>query len=156
VPGSYQLSLVVTDPTGRQATTSVSVEVGGLSTTVEPGCGFADPVSAAQKTSPGPAFDCSLPVIPTDLQGGNKILLDAAASSDPDNACGLHQSLDYEWTLLTTPLEGGPSRLQSSDGRTTVLEVVSDGEYQVRLVVTDSTGQSSRETLCTIFANDVH
>ena len=85
----------------------------------------------------------------------NELMLDAAPSSDPDNAaCGASQALDYRWTLLSTPLHGGFSHLDSKDGRATVLRVWGDGTYQVRLVVTDSTGLESPETVCSLYVTN--
>jgi hypothetical protein len=36
-----------------------------------------------------------------------------------------------------------------------VLDVASEGEYQVRLVVTDSTGLQSPALVCTLYAYDL-
>jgi hypothetical protein len=155
VAGTYALELVVSDATGRHGTASVTVDVSAASDDGGASCGSAAPVAAAWRVVPGPVVDCSVPSIATDLAGTNKIMLDAVPSSDPDNLCGANQALDYHWTLLATPLAGGSSRLESTDGRATVLDVASEGEYQVRLVVTDSTGRQSPELLCTLYAYDL-
>ena len=158
--GTYALDLVVRDPTGRDGTASVSVDVNAASTGGTDGgdgesCGSATPVAAAWKVAPGSVVDCSVPLIATDLAGKDKLMLDAVPSSDADNLCGESQTLDYHWTLLATPIDGGASRLLGTDSRTTVLEVTSEGEYQVRLVVTDSTGRASPALVCTFFAYDL-
>ncbi len=142
VPGTYTAELVVTDSRGLSSEpvrTNVTVDA----------CGTAAPVAAAQKVGPGSTVTCGASAIAVNLNGNNDVLLDAATSSDPDNgACGLSQTLFYSWSLLTTPLDGGGSRLRTADGRTTVLDADSNGEYRVRLLVTDSTGRVSREATC--------
>jgi hypothetical protein len=156
--GTYALDLVVTDPTGRAGTASVSVDVAATNTSGpddggdDPDCGSAAPVAAAWKVAPGSVMDCSVPLIPTDLEGGDQIMLDAVPSSDADTLCGQNQSLDYHWTLLATPIDGASSQLLATGSRTTVLQVTSEGEYQLRLVVTDSTGRASPELVCALYA----
>jgi hypothetical protein len=155
VPGTYALKVVVTDPTGRQATALGNVVVAAAPIVPEETACETPPVAAAVKLGPGATVACGGAIIPQHMHGDSKILLDAAASSDPDGAeCG-PQTLDYTWTLLSTPRWGGESELESTDGRTTVLHVTADGAYQVRLVVTDSTGLSSAETICWIYAGHV-
>jgi hypothetical protein len=145
---------VVTDPTGRQATASGTIAVAaGTAVPDETAC-RTPPVAAAIKLDPGARTTCGGSIIPIHLRGERHILLDAAPSFDPDpESCG-PQTLDYEWTLLATPRSGGQSTLQSTNGRTTVLQVTADGSYQVRLVVTDATGLSSDETVCWVYAGD--
>jgi len=156
--GTYALALVVTDPSGREGTASVSVDVtagpGGTDDGAggDANCGSSAPVAAAWKVAPGSVMDCSVPLIPTDLEGKREIMLDAVPSSDADTLCGQNQSLDYRWTLLATPIDGAASHLLATGSRTTVLEVTSEGEYQLRLVVTDSTGRASRELVCSLYA----
>jgi hypothetical protein len=156
--GTYALDLVVTDPTGRQGTASVSVDVtqasasGGDDGGGSSNCGSSAPVAAAWKVVPGSVVDCSVPLIPTDLEGGTEIMLDAVPSNDADTLCGQNQSLEYHWTLLATPIDGAASYLLATSSRTTVLEVSSEGEYQLRLVVTDSTGRASPELVCSLYA----
>jgi len=147
VPGTYVADVVVADGTGREsAPAEVSVVVNA--------CGVSPPEARLVRAAPGPVTPCGAAPLTTELSGGKRILLDAAPSFDSDvTSCGLYQYLDYDWTLLTTPIAGGASKLESSTGQTTVLEVKSDGEYHVRLVVTDSTGRSSRELVC---AFEVH
>ena len=154
VAGAYGLAVSVTDPTGRSAT--VASALGASGPTVRPAdCGHSPPVAAAELVTPGPAATCGETPIVVDLAGMNELMLDAAPSSDPDNAaCGASQALDYRWTLLSTPLHGGFSHLDSKDGRATVLRVWGDGTYQVRLVVTDSTGLESPETVCSLYVTN--
>jgi hypothetical protein len=152
--GTYSLKVVVTDPTGRQATAfGVVSVVAAPAAPAEPDCD-ALPVAAAVKLGPGATVACGGAIIPMNLRGESKILLDAAPSFDSDGEIcgGLAQTLEYEWALFQTPRSGGESELESTNGRTTVLRVTSDGAYQVRLVVTDSTGLSSAEAICWIYA----
>lgn len=148
VAGTYVAELVVSDSTGRS---SLPVQT----TVTASACGTAAPVAAAQKTGPGATVSCGGSAIAIDLGGNNEVLLDAATSSDADNSCGVTQTLFYSWTLLSTPLNGGDSNLMSDDGRTTVLDVQSSGEYRVRLIVTDSTGRSSQEAVCILNLSNV-
>jgi hypothetical protein len=155
VAGHYSLRVVVTDPTGRQGTAAGSIVVAASTPGPDETACKTPPVAAAVKLDPGASAACGDRIIPIHLRGDSRILLDAAPSFDPDpESCG-PQTLDYAWTLLATPREGGASALESTNGRTTVLHVTADGAYQVRLVVTDATGLSSGETLCWMYAGDV-
>ncbi len=153
VAGQYALEVVVTDPTGRQAT-AVGTIVVAVGPPDETACS-TPPVAGAVKLDPGASVACGAKIIPTHLRGDSRILLDAAPSFDPDaESCG-PQTLAYAWTLLATPRWGGQSTLESTNGRTTVLHVTADGSYEVRLVVTDATGLSSSEAICWVYAGDV-
>jgi hypothetical protein len=157
VEGSYSLELAVTDPTGRRATAKRELDVTARvdPNPVDDDCGEYEPTALPRVLSPGPIAACDK-VVALNLQGGSRILLDGAASTDLDNTrCGMNQSLDFEWTLLTTPITGGRSELESRDGGTSVLHVTADGGYKVRLVVTDSTGLSSQQATCWIHAGNV-
>lgn len=162
VAGDYALSLTVTDPTGRSATTAqtLSVVAGPPEppgpSGPEPVCGASAPTAVGRVLWPGPVAVCGGRVVALNLEGTDAIELDANASSDRDNRqCGMGQTLDYAWTLMMTPVAGGTSALESTGGASTVLRVTSNGVYKVRLVVTDSTGLSSREQFCSVFAGNV-
>jgi hypothetical protein len=150
VAGSYELELAVDDPSGRAGTASVTVDVSAASGG-ETNCDSSTPVAAAWRVVPGPPVDCSVSPIPTDLQGSDKIMLDAVPSST-DALCVQSPTLDYHWTLLTTPIAGAASKLMGTDSRTAVLAVTTEGEYQVRLVVTDAMGHASPELVCSVYA----
>jgi hypothetical protein len=154
VAGVYGFAVSVTDPTGRHTTSTSSLSASGP--TVRPAdCGHSPPVAGAQLVMPGTPSACGDTPLLVDLAGNNQLMLDAAPSSDPDNAaCGASQTLTYAWTLLATPLNGGFSHLESRDGRSTILRVWSDGAYQVRLVVTDSTGLASPATVCSLYVQN--
>jgi hypothetical protein len=153
VAGRYGFAVSVTDPTGRHTMSTGSLTASGP--TVRPAdCGHSPPVASAELVMPGSPTLCGDTPLIADLAGKNQLMLDAERSSDPDNsACGVSQSLSYEWTLLTTPLNGGFSHLESKDGRSTILRVWSDGAYQVRLVATDSTGLESPPTVCSLYVS---
>jgi hypothetical protein len=147
MPGSYVAELIVTDSTGeRSAAASVTVTADA--------CGTARPVAVAEKLNPGTTVTCGAGNIPVDFGGAgfDRIHLGAANSSDADNAsapgCGLRQTLFYSWTVLSAPYDGTWS-LTSAVGQTTDLSTRINGEYRVRLLVTDSTGLTSNETVCT-------
>lgn len=168
VAGEYILGLVVDDGFQNSDEVRVVINAAGY-------CGYGVPVASASVSSPNAtATACggaAVPVaFPTNCGGGNQscygsgdILLDGTASSDPDNvaACGMAQNLFYSWTLLTAPYDpaqggggggGGlnSSHLLSTDGATTVLRASYNGTYTVRLIVTDSTGRSGPEQVCTV------
>jgi len=159
VAGEYALSLSVTDPTGRSATAARSFTVAAAPpgpSTPEPACGQSPPTAVGRVLWPGPVAVCGGHVVGLNLEGTDAIELDANASSDRDNRqCGMGQTLGYAWTLVMTPVSGGKSALESADGASTVLRVTSDGVYKVRLVVRDSTGLSSRELFCSVYAGNV-
>jgi hypothetical protein len=144
VPGTYVAEVVATDATGRASRPAEArVEVDA--------CGLSSPVALPARLAPGKPTPCGAAPLVTDLAGGRWVLLDGGDSSDPDMLeCGLAQRLDYSWTLLSAPLSGGASRLEYDRGKTVALRVTSDGEYRVRLVVTDSTGRASNPADCTL------
>jgi hypothetical protein len=154
-PGSYVAELIVTDSTGLSspaATVTVAADT----------CGTARPVAVAQKMNPGGTVTCGATAISVDLGGGGgggngRIHLSAASSTDADNAvpgCGLSQTLFYRWTVLSAPWDGRWS-LASADGQTTDLLTQVNGEYRVRLLVSDSAGLVSNETVCILNATNV-
>ena len=154
VTGSYVAELIVTDSSGmRSAPATVTVTADT--------CGTARPVAVAQKTNPGSVATCGAGSIAVDfgyVPGGGggggvteRIHLSAANSSDADNAspgCGLNQTLFYSWTVLAAPYDGAWT-LSSANGQTTDVSTRLNGDYTVRLLVTDSTGRASDETTCT-------
>lgn len=146
VTGSYVAELIVTDSTGmRSAPATVTVTADT--------CGTARPVAVAEKTNPGGTLPCAGTPIAVDFAGGgvDRIHLSAAGSTDADNlslGCGLNQTLFYSWTVLAAPYDGSWS-ISSAVGLTTDLSTRDNGEYKVRLLVTDSTGLVSDQTVCT-------
>ena len=155
MPGNYVAELVVTDSTGlRSAAASVSVTADT--------CGTARPVALAEKVNPGTVAACGAGAIAVDfgyVPGGGggtgvteRIHLNAGNSTDADNAaapgCALNQTLFYNWSVLTAPYDGAWS-ISTTTGMTTDLQTRINGEYRVRLLVTDSTGLTSSETTCT-------
>ena len=78
------------------------------------------------------------------------VSLDASGSHDPDNdSCALNQTLAYDWSFAQRPV--GSSALLS-DPHSATPSFIADklGDYQVQLVVTDSTGRSSPPAFVTI------
>lgn len=145
VAGDYIAEVVVTDSTGRASRPS------RVTITASP-CGTNEPIAEADKIGPGSTIACGAGPISVDLGGGNTVQLDALRSSDPDNgpACGMNQTLFYEWTVMVTPRIGADARLRTPNGRTTVLDAGENGQYQIRLRVLDETGRASRETICVL------
>lgn len=68
--------------------------------------------------------------------GGAAVTLDGSASSDPD---GVADIADYEWSEGATVLAAGPSA--------TALVNLADGSHTITLVVTDTAGQTSTDTV---------
>jgi PKD repeat protein len=146
VPGAYVVSLIATDAAGHASTPATTTITANT-------CGTNAPVALAQKTTPGAIAACGggVPITLTGSVPGTIVQLDAALSSDADNtaACGLSQTLLYDWTLLVAPA-GSTAALSTRDARTPWLALDRSGEYRVRLQVEDSTGLVSRETVCAV------
>ncbi|MHB8876987.1 MAG: PKD domain-containing protein, partial [Myxococcaceae bacterium] len=68
----------------------------------------------------------------------------SAKYSDPDNetGCGLNQSLSLRWSIAALP-PGSNAQLNSAGAANPSFTADKPGEYQVELVVTDSTGRQS-------------
>lgn len=156
VPGDYTLALVVTDSSGL-ASPPVTLDV----TVAEPACGEHAPVSAAKLIAPQAIGDCGGADLAINLGGNDdRIQFDASASSDADNAgtCSEAQLLNYSWTILRTPFDAGgfcggngcTTTVYPGTGQTAILRTAVAGKYEVRLVVTDSTGRVSNATSCVV------
>lgn len=145
LPGAYVLSVVATDAAGHASPPATFTVTASM-------CGANVPVASAQKVLPGPAVTCgTTPITLTGSLPGTMVQLDAAMSSDADNAaaCGLRQSIFFDWTLLVAPA-GSVASLSSSEARNPWLVLDRSGEYRARLFVSDSTGLVSRETTCIV------
>jgi len=154
--GSYTVRLVVTDPTGRSTTATHSLTVAPGSPVAKETCGNMSPVAVGRVLWPGPVALCGNGFIGLDLQGGDRLELDANASTDPGaRECGSAAALDYAWTLVLTPVTGGKSELESRDGASTVLHVTSEGAYEVRLVVREASGVSISAMVCSVYVTNV-
>lgn len=123
-PGDYTLQLVVTDSTGRRS------EPFPFTVTVS-GCGDAAPsVSALTATPAAPNI--------------NQLVSLSVTATDADNApeCGANQTLSYEWFFVSLPT-GSRASLNNPAIDSPSFRPDLEGDYVVRVRVTDSTGRSA-------------
>jgi len=118
VAGDYRFALWVTDQSGLMS------EVERFTVTVDD-CGLTAPVASITRTSP-----VGVPV------AGDVVQLSGAGSSDADVACGVNETLSYQWTLMSIPPDSR-AELSLSTGLTPWFEADVEGAYVVRLVVSD-------------------
>ena len=122
VPGAYVARVVVTDPTGRSATTTVSLTASE--------CGANAPTVLASASAP------------TTSVGRGVQLRATGADADNDAACGLTQRLDYAWHLVEVPA-GSLAVINGAEGPTASINPDVAGVYAAEVVVMDSTGRRS-------------
>jgi hypothetical protein len=130
-PGTYVVSLVVTDQLGRSSQR--------LSGTVQVStCGTALPIVTASA--------------PSSVSTGQPVQL-VAQSQDADTSapCGLPVTYAYAWTLLTSPA-GTHASLNDSTRQNPVLVPDVPGNYTAEVVVTASTGQVSAPAVVQVTA----
>jgi hypothetical protein len=126
--GDYMVRLTVTDSTG------LSSEPKTLIVTVA-NCGGGTPA-----------------VAPTAIPGTthpNAAVQLAANASDPDTACGIAQSLTYQWSVRAKP-EGANAVLSSSVSERPTFTGDKGGAYELGVVATDQTGRSSEVAVVTV------
>lgn len=87
---------------------------------------------------------------PEIINTSNSILLDGSSSNDPDG-----QTLIYSWLLISAPPNSLASLATATDSKT-FLTPDFDGDYVVRLTVTDSYGLSGSTTLNLSSKSDVN
>ena len=133
VVGGYQLRLVVTDSTGRASPPATL----NLTTTR---CG-QNPPTAALTSSGGGA------------SAGGSITLNAIVS-DPDTtgSCNLAQTFTFLWSLASLP-PGSQAVLSNPSSPSPTFFTDAPGTYQLRLVVTDSTGLTSAPLFLNVSTN---
>lgn len=143
--GTYQLRFMVTDPTGRTATSDL------LTVTVN-SCGLNLPSSTPLASSTGvPASN------PISVNSGAVVLLDSGAVTDADNStCGVvpPQTFAFHWRLLEVPA-GSQARLVDPTLAKPWFTADLQGIYRAELVVTDSAGVAGTPTTVTVTAGAV-
>lgn len=117
-PGTYEISLVVSD--GELTSRPETVFVEAFEPTTN-----APPNASAEVTGE------------TEVEVGARVDLDGSASSDPDG-----DEITYMWTFVTTPQA---SQITINDAQSAQAHFTPDepGEYQVELTVSDSEHSSS-------------
>jgi hypothetical protein len=123
VDGDYEISLTVSDQSGRAAT----VEQTFTATT----CGGEAPVASVSVTAPAISD-----VSPFAASVGDTVQFDGGDSEDPDDACGRGGVLSYHWTLLRVP-PASQAELSLADGVTPWFIADAAGLYRVQLIVSD-------------------
>ena len=154
--GVYTLSLTVTDTTGLSSTRSFPIDVE---------CGAAPPVAASftaaqtvssLNTNLGPL--ASLPIVQSTVAAsvkngnvpfypGQPVALSTTVT-DQDSGCGLPETFTYAWSLAAAP-PGSAAVILNPKSATPSLVPDLSGEYDVQVVVTDSTGRSSTAVFST-------
>jgi len=124
VPGDYEVSLVVTDSTGRSSAPAHA-------TVTVSDCGDAAPSIDSLAAAP------SAPAV-------GEVVQFTADATDADNAppCNAGQDIAYSWTFLSIPA-GSAAQLNDEGISDPSFEPDIPGDYVIQLVVTDSTGRSS-------------
>lgn len=128
VPGDYTFRVDVTDSTGRTSDASTL-------TVTAAECGSAAPDPGTLSAAP------SNPAV-----GASTVLSADVSDADNSGSCGLDQALSYRWRLVALP-RGSEASLNNPTAAEPTFTPDAPGEYAFELVVTDSTGRSSRATL---------
>ena len=180
VPGDYDLQLVLTDSSGKS---SGPIALGTMSGTGTPlsiptpsatgctaacttshvihveACGGGAPTAQIAVDGPivfaaGSGYTATEPLFSV---GAGPILLDAGASSDPDNStlntgvtpatgCGLSRPLSYQWSLTSIPAGASTSELSGTAIVNPTLSPSTPGTYGLALDVSAG-GKTSHATL---------
>ena len=156
VTGLYTLALAVTDTTGLSSTSSLIVDVE---------CGAAPPVAASftaaqtvpsLNTNAGPVtnFQIVRSTVPASVVNGNVPFYPnlpvglSTTVTDADASCSLPETFSYAWSLASAP-PGSAALILHPTSATPSLVPDLSGEYDVQVVVTDSTGRSSTTVFST-------
>ncbi len=133
--GTYVVSLVVTDSTGRAseaAQTSIDVSA----------CGTNAPALS------------NLAATPTQPAVGQAVKLTVdAADADNDSGCDLGQTVSYQWALADSPA-GSQATLNNATATSPSFAPDMPGDYVIEVQATDSTGLSSDVATMTVSASD--
>lgn len=118
VAGQYQAELTVTNTAGLQARQSVDITASVATTDLPPQAEIKTPVSTI-----APDFALQL-----------------SATGSQDDSAGLK----YQWQVSQSPA-GSQHQLTETDQPTARFSAKTAGEYQLSLLLTDATGQQSRQ-----------
>jgi hypothetical protein len=123
VEGTYQVSLTVSDRSGRAAMTEMTFNATS--------CGGEAPIADIEVTSPAQSD-----VSPFAVNLNDIVQFDGGGSVDPDAQCGRGGVLSYHWTLLRVP-PSSQAELALTDGVTPWFVADAQGLYRVQLIVSD-------------------
>ncbi|HVU03713.1 MAG TPA: hypothetical protein VHE30_18265 [Polyangiaceae bacterium] len=163
--GTYGVALVVTDSEGHaSARATKNVNVANVTTST---CGTHAPVprlsaitggacsvpttcgTTTSTPAAGSSPNATAPGYTVRLNGHGSVKLDASGTTDADDVapCNAKETLSYSWSILTAPV-GSRATWSIGTGSTTTLVAPTfdpdvPGTYQVGLVVSDGTNQSS-------------
>ena len=132
VPGDYTVTLVATDELGRSGSNTATVTVTNC-------------------TGNAPVIDSVTPSANNPVVG--QTVQFASAVSDPDTAapCNLPESFTYAWWLVGQPA-GSVAVLNNAVADAPSLQPDVEGDYTIKLVVTDLAGHESAPVTATITA----
>lgn len=132
VPGDYTVTLVATDELGRSGSNTATVAVTNC-------------------TGNAPVIDSVTPSANNPVVG--QTVQFASAVSDPDTAapCNLPESFTYAWWLVGQPA-GSTAVLNNAVADAPSLQPDVEGDYTIKLVVTDLAGHESAPVTATITA----
>jgi hypothetical protein len=123
IAGTYLVDLTVTDSTGRNARSELSIEVSG--------CGANAPQISSLTAAPA-----------APITGQAVSLSVEMADVDNDEGCAAHQQLSVRWTLLSLPA-GSQAALSSTDSIRPWFRADVPGEYRFSAQAFDDTGRAS-------------
>ncbi len=122
VPGEYDFRVIATDDTGRSSAASAPLRI------ITKTCGGNPPLPVVQ-------------LIPAQASIGQPVALQATAS-DEDEACGVHETFSYRWSLLSVP--GGSAALIAAPTAFNASFVPdAAGDYAIGMTITDSSGTTA-------------
>lgn len=117
-PGNITIKLTVTDGAGSSVTVQQTITV-----------------TQAPPTNQPPTANCG--TVPSEVLVGQTVRLDGSGSSDPEGT-----ALTYQWAFVAKPADS-QTVIENPTSATTSFKADKQGDYTVRLTVTDTRGASA-------------